>query len=302
MLIDMHAHIGDLRKSVDQQRTPMTVDDLLRRLDREAIDRAVLLPWPPCPEAIVFPGLFADTPDIVSQIRAATAHADRLIPFGNADPRWGGNTADTDFGWLLDQFVDMGCVGMGEVSANITFDDPRTINLFRQCGERDLPVTIESSAPGVGHYGFIDDVGSPRLERLMQEAPGTVIIGHGPGFWSEMGSPLTVEDKAGYPGGPLENEGSLWRLFRTYPQLYADLSAGSGYNALTRDPKAGIRFIKEFQDRLMFGTDVCFANFQSPTPIQVYLDKLVFEGTIDRAVYDKIAYINGLGVLKRLPD
>ena len=301
MLIDMHAHIGDLRKTVDSPQKPMTVNDLLRRLDREAIDRAVLLPWPPCPEAIVFPGLFADTPDIASQVRAATAHTDRLIPFGNADPRWGGNTADTDFGWLLEQFVDMGCAGMGEVSANIYFDDPRTINLFRQCGEWDLPVTIESSAPGTGHYGFIDDVGSPRLERLLQEAHDTVIIGHGPGFWAEMGSPLTVEEKAGYPSGPLENEGSLWRLFRTYPQLHADLSAVSGYNALTRDPEAGVRFITEFQDRLMFGTDVCFDDSQSPTPIQVYLDKLASEGTIDREIHDKIAWRNALAVLKRLP-
>jgi predicted TIM-barrel fold metal-dependent hydrolase len=300
MLIDMHAHIGDLRKSVDQPRQPMTVDDLLRRLDREAIDRAVLLPWPPCPEAIVFPGLFSETPDIVSQARAAAAHTDRLIPFGNADPRWGGNSADTDFGWLLEQFMDMGCIGMGEVSANIPFDDPRTINLFRQCGERGLPVTIESSAPGSGYYGFVDDVGSPRLERLLKEAGDTIVIGHGPGFWAEMGSPLTVEDKAGYPSGPLQNEGSLWRLFRTYQNLYADLSANSGYNALTRDPEEGIRFLTEFQERLMFGTDVCFDNFESPTPIQKYLEKLVFDGRLDREAFDKIAFRNALEVL-RLP-
>ena len=143
--------------------------------------------------------------------------------------------------------------------------------------------------------------GSPRIERLLQEAHDTTVIGHGPGFWAEMGSPLTVEEKAGYPEGPLENEGSLWRLFRLYPNLYADLSASSGYNAVTRDPEAGIRFIKEFQDRLMFGTDVCSDDFQSPTPIQVYLDKLAFEGAIDREIYDKIAFRNGLKVLKRLP-
>ncbi len=146
----------------------------------------MVLPWPACPEAVTFPGLFSPTPDIVSQVRETLRHPGRLIAFGNADPRWGGNSPQTDFSYLLDRFLDMGCVGMGEVSANIRFDDPRVVNLFRQCGERDLPVTIESAKPGEGKYGFIDETGSPHLERLLRQVPGTLVIGHGPGFWAEI--------------------------------------------------------------------------------------------------------------------
>jgi len=62
--------------------------------------------------------------------------------------------------------------------------------------------------------------------------------------------------------------GRLFNLFRTYPNLYADLSAGSAFTALTRDfsqlesdpfsPDSGASsepFLLEFQDRLLFGRD-----------------------------------------------
>jgi len=46
-------------------------------------------------------------------------------------------------------------------------------------------------------------------------------------------------------------------LMREYANLWADTSAGSGHNALTRDPAFGIEFLDEFQDKLIFGTDSC---------------------------------------------
>jgi predicted TIM-barrel fold metal-dependent hydrolase len=303
MVIDMHAHMGDLRSPATMERKPVTIADLLIRLDEEGIDRAVLLPWPACPEAITFPGLFAPEPDVVSQIRAAAARPDRLIPFGNVDPRWGGNSADTDFGWLLEKYVDLGCVGMGEVSANIPFDDPRVVNLFRQCGERELPVTIESTGPGPGHYGFIDEVGSPHLERLLQQVPDTIVIGHGPGFWAEIGADVTSDSKSQYPRGPVAQEGSLARLFRTYSNLFADLSAMSGHNALTRDPDYGTRFLLEFQDRLMFGTDTCFAEPDARLPILDNLRSLMSQGKLDSDAFEKLTHRNARRVLTRYrPD
>ena len=299
MIIDMHAHIGDLRSPGHMARKPISVEDLIERLDDEGIDKAVVLPWPACPEAVVFPGLFHSAPDVIGQIQAAARYPDRLILFGNADPRWGGNTARTDFSWLLARLVEMGCVGMGEISANIYFNDPRTVNLFQQCGARDLPVTIESAGPGEGRYGFIDTAGSPHLERVLQQAPQTLVIGHGPGFWADIAAGVTDEEKSGYPKGPVAEEGSVPHLLRTYPTLYADLSAGSGYNALTRDPAYGIRFLNEFQDRLMFGTDVCFADREGRMPQLEYLRRLQAEGAISQEVFEKVVYRNALRVLKR---
>jgi uncharacterized protein len=302
VIIDMHAHLADLRTTATLEHEPPTAESLIARLDDEGIDRAAVLPWPPCPEAITFPGLFSPHPDVVGQIRAAARYPDRLILFGNADPRWGGNAADTDFSWLLARLVEMGCVGMGEASAYIPFDDPRTVNLFRQCGAWDLPVTIESTRRGKGweRYGFIDDAGLPRLERLLQQAPETTVIGHGPGFWADIGAGPDNPSQYPYPKGRIQREGGVSRLLRRYSSLYADLSATSGYNALTRDPAFGAAFLDEFQDKLLFGTDDChFADEEQRMPQLGYLRGLLQEGHLSPEAFDKITWRNALSVMPR---
>lgn len=40
-----------------------------------------------------------------------------------------------------------------------------------------------------------------------------------------------------------------------YPNIYGDLSAGSGAGALSRDPKFGREFLIRRANRILFGTD-----------------------------------------------
>lgn len=299
MIIDVHTHISDLRALSNMGRKPITIDDLLARLDDEGIDKAVLLPWPASPEGLQFPGLLQPQPDMLSQIREAHRYPDRIIPFGNVDPRWGGNSAKTDFSWLFERFVEMGCVGIGEIGANLPYDDPRVVNLFQQCGEWEFPVTIHATGVGEGQYGLIDEPGSPHLLKLLKQAPQTVIIGHGPGFWAQISADVSPSDMLGYPKGPIRREGMVQKLLRDFPNMYADISAHSGYNALTRDPEYGVRFLNEFQNKLLFGTDVCFADEEGRMPHLRYLKERVANGDISQEVYDKITYRNALDVLKR---
>ena len=212
------------------------------------------------------------------------------------DPRWGSNSAVADFTQVLDWFIDHGCKGIGEVTASVPYDDLRTINMFRQCGAKGLMVTIESAGMQVGPYGLQDDPAMPRLERLLQLAPDTLVIGHGPGFWAEVGAWITPAQRWSYPKGPITEEGATWHLLRTYPNMYADLSANSGFNAITRDPETGIRFLHEFQDKLLFGTDACFGETRSPH--LGYLKGLHESGKLSHEAYNKIMYINVCKLLK----
>jgi len=59
----------------------------------------------------------------------------------------------------------------------------------------------------------------------------------------------------GYPKGPVAPGGALDALFDRFPNLYGDLSAGSGLNGITRDSEFGRAFLERRQDRLLFGTD-----------------------------------------------
>jgi len=77
---------------------------------------------------------------------------------------------------------------------------------------------------------------------------------------------------------------------RRYPNLMGDLSDGTAYNAIARDPVHGPRFLTEFQDRLYFGTDMCFED------MPVELDSLLISwretGKNSETVFRKVAYEN----------
>lgn len=300
MIFDAHAHIGDFRLALDEPRQPVTWETLIARLDQEGIERAALLPvYNTSPEGAPPAMCLLDARmSVRDQVLDAARYAERIVPFGNLDPRWLRNSPASDFRPLLDWFIAQGCRGIGELTANLPFDDPRVINLFQQCGERGLPVTIESAGFDTGCYGLQDEPGAPRLERLLQAAPETIVIGHGPGFWAEISADLTPADKRGYPGGPIRAEGAVQRLFRRYSNLYADLSAHSGWNALTRDPEYGVVFLNAFADRLLFGSDTCFADEQGRMPQLSYLQRLRAEGRLPEQAYAAIVGGNAQRLLR----
>lgn len=289
MIIDFHTHVGDLRSKPEPPLEPVTWDGLIARLDDEGIDKAVLLPLFPSPENHIGPGaITVGGLDVREQVLEAERRRDRLIPFGNLDPRWMGNRPYADFGPMIAWFKEHHCLGIGEVTANMPCDDPRTVNMFRQAGAAGLPVLIHNVGFLPGTYGLQDDPGMPRLESLLRQAPDTIVLGHGQGFWAEMGAGITPEEKMRYPKGPITEEGALPRLLRTCPNLYGDISAGSGHNAITRDPEYGVRFLNEFQDKLVFGTDVCSGDPSGRMPHLGTLKRLLNEGAISQTVFDKI--------------
>ncbi len=300
MIVDMHVHIGDFRLSADEPREPLTWENLIARLDDEGIDRAAFLPvYNASPEGAP-PGmcLLGARMSVRDQVLDAERYPGRIIPFGNLDPRWLRNSPDSDYGPLLDWFLEHHCRGIGEVTANLPFDDPRVISMFQQIGKKGLVVTIESAGMLPGCYGLQDDPGAPRLEKLLQAAPETTIIGHGPGFWAEMSAEVTPEDKRSYPQGPIRKEGAVPRLLRRYPNLYADLSANSGWNALTRDPAYGLAFLNEFRDRLFFATDTCFADASGRMPQLPYLRELLAGGQLSPEAYTAITGGNAERLLR----
>ena len=88
-------------------------------------------------------------------------------------------------------------------------------------------------------------------------------------------------------------------LMEYYPYLYGDMSAGSGYNAITRDPEFGYWFLEKFQDRLFYATDICDpANDQAEFfGFSAWLDTALATGRLGRVAYEKICWKNAEKVL-----
>ncbi len=282
-MIDIHTHVLTV-----WGEKPLTAGVLLKRMEELGIERFAILP-------IIGPEgsyLHFGTEDVLKVYRK---NPEKVIPFCSIDPRAGGNSPDTDFSFLINRYKKAGCKGMGEVTANIHIDSPLCINLFRQCGKAGLPVLFHLYDRIGGSYGLVDDIRLPRLEKVLKECPETIFIGHAMAFWSEISADVSEDTRAGYPKGPVKAPGRLQELLKKYANLYGDLSAGSGYNAITRDMEYGYRFLKEFQKQLLFGTDLC--HVVQETPIVDYFRDILKRGIIPAAVYDDITQKNAERIL-----
>ena len=228
-------------------------------------------------------------------IEIAKAHPGRFIPFCNIDPRAMSNAPDAPLGDLLRHYRAQGCKGVGEVCANIPFLDPLMLNLFKHTEEAGLPLTFHIAHRIGGIYGIYDDPGLPQLETCLQRFPKLRFLAHSQSFWAEMAPLETPADRGGYPAYPVKEEGVVPKLFRRYENLLGDLSAGSGHNALARDPDYAARFLNEFQDRLLFGTDICAPDTE--TPLVDFLIGMRDTGKISHNVFNKVARENAIALL-----
>ena len=288
MLIDVHAHVGRI---VRDRAEMLDAAAVVRNMDAWGIDMACVLCLSETPEAEY---LECDTEDV---IRECSHFPDRLAPFCLIDPRFGGNSPDMDFRYLLEEYAARGCKGMGEMLPKMAFDEPRCLNLFRQAGEFGMPVLFDMN-DNEAHYGLRDAPGLPRLEAALRACPGTVFIGHGPTFWAEVSAGATQADRLSYPSGPVKPGGAVPRLMGQCANLWADLSAGSGYNAVTRDPAFGLEFLDRFQDKLLFGTDCCVRSATAEhTPIVTWFPSLLEGKRLTEAAWQKIAWRNAAGLL-----
>ena len=293
MFIDIHVHVTRTRSVMARHGdTYCTAEGLVGRLDEAGIDKAVVMCGisPECRHRYVPPE------DV---IEACASYPDRLIPFCNVEPRGEGNSPKSDFSRYFVYYKEAGCKGVGEMIANLWFDDPLVWNLLRQCAEFELPVTFHVGPRFGGCYGLVDEVGLPRLERTLQQFPNLVLLAHSQPFWAEVSGDVTQETRGGYPKGKVAPGGAVPRLLEQHENLYGDLSAGSGHNAVSRDPEFGYEFLDRFQDRLLFGTDIAAPT--TPTPLVDFLKEAVEGGHISREVFEKVAWRNadrllGLGI------
>ena len=242
-IIDCHTHVGRLRVDDD----PLEPAALVAWMDANGIDRAVVHALESPESASVY-----TTSETVLEATAAYPH--RLIPFCSFDPRINtiGRDTEHDFRYRIEEFVDRGARGFGEIKCGVPIDHPRLQLVYQLCGERGLPMLLHTD-----NQCLWDEVGLPGLERMLQTYPDANFIVHSHGWWSHISADVERSDLDRFcnPDGPIEPGGRCAHLLRSYDNLYADISAGSGWNAMTRDPDYARGFLDEFRDQIVFGTD-----------------------------------------------
>jgi predicted TIM-barrel fold metal-dependent hydrolase len=194
-------------------------------------------------KAVLLAGVNAE-----AHAKAVTAaHPERFRRFASID------VTQPDAAERLRAAVQNGAAGFGEIKSQVRAAGPEMQRLYALAAELGVPILIhfqEVTQPG--SQGTFN-TGLKQFDAMLKAFPRTTFVGHADAFWANVSADY-AEDTS-YPKGPIKPGGVTDRFLGEYPNLYADLSANSGNNFLTRDPDFAAGFLDRHQNKLMFGSD-----------------------------------------------
>jgi len=187
------------------------------------------------------------------QIHAAQAKfPERLVWFASSD------ITKPEAEALLTQAVKNGAGGLGEIKFHVEAAGPELRRMYALAAELNVPILIHfQEVPHTPTEGVFS-TGFKNFEAILKAYPKTRFIGHADAFWANVSADYAND--AAYPAGPIKRGGVTDKLLSDYPNLFGDLSANSGNNALSRDPEFTSGFLARHQDKLMFGSDCSCAD------------------------------------------
>jgi predicted TIM-barrel fold metal-dependent hydrolase len=164
-----------------------------------------------------------------------------------------GNIASPDAEEVLTKAVKSGAIGLGELKFHVEAAGPELRRMYALAAELQVPILVHfQEVPHTPTEGVFA-TGFKNFEAMLKAYPKTTFIGHADAFWANISADYANQDA--YPSGKIKPGGVTDKLLGDYANLYGDLSANSGNNALSRDPEFTAGFLKRHMDKLIFGSD-----------------------------------------------
>jgi uncharacterized protein len=187
--------------------------------------------------------------DVLDRVKALQAEAPaRFTWFHSYD------VARPDAENVLTKAVKDGARGFGEMKFHVAADGPELRRIYALAADLQVPILIHFQE--VDHFpneGTWATGYAKTFQSVLQAYPKTTFIGHADAFWANVSA--DYRNEAAYPTGPIKRGGVTDKWLGDYPNLFGDLAANSGNNALSRDPAFTADFLKRHQDKLLFGSD-----------------------------------------------
>jgi predicted TIM-barrel fold metal-dependent hydrolase len=153
----------------------------------------------------------------------------------------------TDAVYELEKYLKLGAVVIGELKFGVECDAPQMHKIYQLAQHYDVPVLMHWQHQ-MYNYGF------DRFYKILEQYPTVNFIGHAQTWWANIDK-NNIDQTILYPTGSVTPGGLTDRYLSDYPNMYGDLSAGSGLNALTRDAAHAKAFLQKHQDKLLYGSD-----------------------------------------------
>lgn len=147
----------------------------------------------------------------------------------------------------IEKYLKLGAVCIGESKFGVECDSEHMQKIYQLAQEYDVPVLMHWQH-GMYNYGF------ERFYKMLEKYPKVNFIGHAQTWWANIDRDHK-DQRVLYPKGKVTPGGLTDRYLSDYPNMYGDLSAGSGLGALERDEEHTRVFFKRHQDKLIYGSD-----------------------------------------------
>ncbi len=235
-IIDVHQHVN---------YSGRLNEDLVKHQGAMGITKTVLLPAGSVTDRTtthkgLSNGLAARIFGTKAAARLAAQHPDNYVYFANEVPDL------LEAAKAIEKWLKKGACGIGEQKFNLAIDAPEMLKIYDVAREFQVPVLIHIEHNRYNH-------GFERFHKILAKYPTVNFIGHAQTWWGNIDK--EHQQEVMYPKTKVTQGGLTDRLLADYPNVYGDLSAGSGLNSMTRDLEHAAEFLIRHQDKLVLGTD-----------------------------------------------
>ena len=147
----------------------------------------------------------------------------------------------------VEKYLKLGAVIIAEQKFGVDCDSKPSQMIAELAQEYRVPVLL--------HFQYeMYNLHFERFHTLLEKFPKVNFIGHAQTWWANIDKDHN-DQKVLYPKTKVTRGGLTDRLLSDYPNMFGDLSAGSGLNALIRDEEHTHGFLERHQDKLLYGSD-----------------------------------------------
>src|SRR5687767_1164916 len=273
-IIDIHQHLGYSGRPDElllaHQRAIGATTTILLPAGRPAIG--------PSTHAGVANGLQAQALGNEECYRFFRAHPDSFLFGANDVPDLAGATRE------IERYLKSGAKVIAEQKFGVECDSPEMQTIYALAAEYNVPVLM--------HWQFkMYNYGFERFHKMLEKFPRVKFLGHAQTWWANIDRNHSDQTVL-YPKGPVAAGGLTDRYLSDYPNMYGDLSAGSGLNALTRDEDFARDFVTRQRDKLLFGSDCSCRDGGGPKCLGAQIIRAVGRLAVDREIERKLLYEN----------
>ncbi|MBA4147445.1 MAG: amidohydrolase [Verrucomicrobia bacterium] len=147
----------------------------------------------------------------------------------------------------IEKYLKLGAVCIGESKFGVECDSEHMQKIYELAQAYNVPILLHWQHK-MYNYGF------ERFYKMLEKYPKVNFIGHAQTWWANIDRDHK-DQRVLYPRGKVTPGGITDRYLSDYPNMFGDLSAGSGLGALERDEDHTRAFFKRHEDKLLYGSD-----------------------------------------------